>query len=96
MRPPQESYDLVPDGVVLGIQLCDGRLFEPKASRLKLILQAISHLASLTATSPKAVQTLLGMLTWHAWLARPLLSCFHEVYAFTALQPEPGLPFRIG
>ena len=65
------------------MQLVGGKLLLPKRSRLILIVNSLVELLSTPFTSPKLMSSFLGSLQWVMLARRPLLSCFHEVYAFT-------------
>ena len=71
--------------ILIGVDLQDGRRLAPTSDKLALVLVGLVYLLSnATATvTPLELQAILGHLAWFALLARPVLSCLHEVYGET-------------
>ena len=76
------------NGMALGMELVRGKWLLPKRSRLTLIVGALIELITVAHTSPKLMSSFIGSLQWVMLSRRPLLSCFHEVYAFTLYEND--------
>ena len=65
----------------LGVDFEDGRFVCPHVRKLaKVMAGTLCFLDGSHLMSPVELSALLGHLTWFALLARPVLSCFHDVY----------------
>ena len=71
------------NGTALGMELVRGKLLLPKRSRLVLVVNGLLELVMAPFTSPKLMSSFIGSLQWVMLSRRPLLLCFHAVYAFT-------------
>ena len=78
-----KQNDPLLNGTALGMELVRVKLLLPKRSRLILIVNGLLELLTTPLTSPKRMSSFIGSLQWVMLSRRPLLSCFHEVYAFT-------------
>ena len=88
VRNVDKSLVAARSGTAIGIDLCEGAFLAPHAPKLALVVSGAAGLINAPALSPSGTSALLGHYTWFGLLARPMLSCFAEVYGRTLL---PGL-----
>ena len=72
------------DCTVIGIDLVDGLLLTPSASKMVFVLCGITWFlrGDDMLLSVLEMQTFLGHIAWIALLCRPVFSCLHVVYDF--------------
>ena len=75
-------------GTAIGIDLDEGLYLAPHAEKLALVLSGAACLPRDLELSPSGMSALLGHYTWFGLLARPMLSCFAEVYHHTRLEGQ--------
>ena len=72
------------DATVIGIDVVDGQLLTPSATKMLLVMVGMACFLGDTQRKASVVQmqTILGHLAWFALLARHTFLCFHTVYDF--------------
>ena len=98
-RKREKDVSLQPEGVAVGLALQDsGRTWgPPPTSTWKVWLHAAA-LARVATTTPRAVQTAVGTITWLSLIRRLLFCLLFRVYGFTSLPDEDlrrELPSRV-
>ena len=71
---PAKAFDNLRNCTCLGINMHEGTGLAPKGERIKSLALAAIDLDFGRVTTPKGLQSFLGLLTWNDLLARPLLS----------------------